>query len=155
MLWVWPLGRLSLYLGDVGFLCTYFLMARGATTSLPTRVQTASKWIFNVFIRCKWIFDWCFCLAPRSKLHLRYLVWFYSLTWCVALYNLVRTVLYLATYAHASSPLRSSSVLRSTCGLLSLDTYHHHRLRSWVPVCHRFRRQSNSEGPPFRTISVV
>ena len=29
MLWVWPLGRLSLYLGDVGFLCTYFLMARG------------------------------------------------------------------------------------------------------------------------------
>ena len=155
MLWVWPLGRLSLYLGDVGFLCTYFLMARGATTSLPTRVQTASKWIFNVFIRCKFVIR--LVLLPRTSCTCDIRYWFYSLAWvrgCVALYNLVRTVLF-SPRMHASSPLRSSSVLRSTCGLLSLDTYHHHRLRSWVPVCHRFRRQSNSEGPPFRTISVV
>ena len=33
------------------------------------------------------------------QLHLRYSAWFYSLAWCVALYNLVRPVLYLATYA--------------------------------------------------------
>ena len=80
MLWVWPLGRLSLYLGDVGFLCTYFLMPRGDNKfayQSPDREQMDIQRVYSMQMDIRNSIG----ASASHQLHLRYSVWFYSLIW--------------------------------------------------------------------------
>ena len=98
-----PLGYLSLCLGYVGFLCTYFLMTNGDP---KFAYQTTSKWVWNLFNLCKWMFnffklckwtvDLCFCFAA-AVVAIPCVVLLVVL--CVALYQSVRSVMCLVTYA--------------------------------------------------------
>ena len=94
-----PLGHLSLCLGYVGFLCTYFLMTNGDP---KFAYQTTGKWVWNLFNLCKWMFnsfklckwalDLCFCFAA-AVVAIPCVVLLVVL--CVALYQSVRSVMCL------------------------------------------------------------